>query len=88
MQEPPKVALLEYEASGRQGPKPARQAACIIQLPAEPGAAVAETLVDLSSPTPTIITWDRVSFVSHPLCCSCMHEGACTLCNLDQSFSA
>ena len=61
VQEPPKAALLEYEASGRQGPKPARQAACIIQLPAEPGAAVVETIVDLSSPSPAIITWDRVS---------------------------
>ena len=61
VQEPPKAAMLEYEASGRQGPKPARQAACIVQLPAEPGAAVAEALVDLSSPTPTIISWDRVS---------------------------
>ena len=60
VQEPPKAAMLEYEASGRQGPKPARQAACIVQLPAEPGAAVAEALVDLSSPTPTIISWDRV----------------------------
>ena len=60
VQEPPKAAMLEYEASGRQGPKPARQAACIVQLPAEPGAAVAEALVDLSSPSPTIISWDRV----------------------------
>ena len=61
VQEPPKAAMLEYEASGRQGPKPARQAACIVQLPAEPGAAVVEALVDLSSPSPTIISWDRVS---------------------------
>ncbi len=60
-QEPPKAALLEYEASGRQGRKPPRQAACIVQLPAEPGAAVVETVVDLSSPSPAIITWDRVS---------------------------
>ena len=67
VQEPPKAAMLEYEASGREGPKPARQAACIVQLPAEPGAAVVEALVDLSSPTPAIITWDRVSsaYVSH-----------------------
>ena len=61
VQEPPKAAMLEYEASGREGPKPARQAACIVQLPAEPGAAVAEALVDLSGPSPTIISWDRVS---------------------------
>ena len=74
MQEPPKAALLEYEASGRQGPKPARQAACIIQLPAEPGSAVAETIVDLSSPSPTIVTWDRVSCNTlHHLCLLPLH---------------
>lgn len=51
--------LVEYEASGRRSPLPARRAKCIIQLPDE-GATVVEAIVDLSSTSPAVINWLKV----------------------------
>ena len=59
LQEPPKAALLEYEASGRRNPPP-RRAFCIVQLPSLPGSCVAEALVDLSQSSPAVLQWNKV----------------------------
>ena len=85
LQEPPKAALLEYEASGRRTTVPRcafvivqvlgvaafpstpikmpcllSETGVLVQLPSLPGSCVAEVLVDLSSPTPAILQWNKV----------------------------
>ena len=63
MQEPPKAALLAYEASGRRSAKPSRRAFCICQLPSLPGSCVAEVVVDFSSPSPSVLQWNKVGHI-------------------------
>ena len=60
MQEPPKAALLAYEASGRRSSKPSRRAFCICQLPSMPGSCVAEVVVELTSSSPSVLQWKKV----------------------------
>jgi hypothetical protein len=41
----------------------------LVQLPSLPGSCVAEVLVDLSSPTPAILQWNKVRAArAYPSC--------------------